>query len=53
MDFLTHEIKDDDNPIGIASWSLTNANKNYSHIDKEEGSAVVFRVTKFRKYLLL
>ena len=48
---LSHQTKDGDRPIAFASRSLTNAEKNYSHIEKE-ALALIFGVTKFRKYLL-
>ncbi|XP_054723056.1 uncharacterized protein K02A2.6-like [Uloborus diversus] len=48
---LSHETKDGDRPIAFASRSLTKAERNYSHIEKE-ALALVFGVTRFRKYLL-
>lgn len=48
---LSHETPEGDRPIAFASRSLKNAEKNYSHIEKE-ALALVFGVTKFRNFLL-
>ena len=43
---LSHQIKDSDCPYAFASRSLTNAKKNYSHMEKESVT-LIFGVTKF------
>ena len=37
-------------PVAFASRTLSAAEKNYAHLDRE-GLALVFGVTKFHKYL--
>ncbi|KAG8201895.1 hypothetical protein JTE90_027373 [Oedothorax gibbosus] len=48
---LSHPTPEGDRPIAFASRSLTKAEKNYSHLEKE-ALALVFGVTRFRNYLL-
>lgn len=48
---ISHKTADGDRPIAFASRSLTKAEKNYSHLEKE-ALALVFGVTRFRNYLL-
>jgi len=48
---LAHRLPDgSERPIAYASRSLSPAERNYSHLDKE-GCAVVFGVKKFHQYL--
>ncbi|KAG8173770.1 hypothetical protein JTE90_000017 [Oedothorax gibbosus] len=47
---LSHPTPEGDRPIAFASRSLTKAEKNYSHLEKET-LALVFGVTRFRNYL--
>ncbi|KAG8180392.1 hypothetical protein JTE90_025442 [Oedothorax gibbosus] len=48
---ISHKTAEGDRPIAFASRSLTKAEKNYSHLEKE-ALALVFGVTRFRNYLL-
>ena len=48
---LSHRMPNgEEKPVGFASRTLTKAEKNYSHLDKE-GLAIVFGVRKFHQYL--
>ncbi|XP_064470040.1 uncharacterized protein K02A2.6-like [Ornithodoros turicata] len=47
---LSHRIKGQDRPIAFRSRTLTAAEQNYSHLEKE-ALALVFGVTRFRDYL--
>ncbi|XP_048578377.1 uncharacterized protein K02A2.6-like [Nematostella vectensis] len=48
---LSHIMEDgSERPIGFASRTLSDAEKNYSQLDKE-GAAVVFGLKKFHKYV--
>ena len=48
---LSHMMPDgDEKPVGFASRTLTNAESNYSHLDKE-ALAIIFGVKKFHQYL--
>ena len=47
---LSHVIDGVEKPVSYASRSLTIAEKNYGHIEKE-GLALVFAVKKFHHYL--
>ena len=40
----------EEKPVGFASRTLTKAETNYSHLDKE-GLAIIFGVRKFHQYL--
>ena len=49
---LSHQMHDgSERPVAYASRSLAPAEKNYAQLDRE-ALAIVFRVTKFRQYLL-
>ena len=48
---LSHVMPDgDEKPVGFASRTLTKAESNYSHLDKE-ALAIIFGVKKFHQYL--
>ncbi|GFS28089.1 transposon Tf2-9 polyprotein [Elysia marginata] len=47
---LSHRYGNTEKPIMIASKSLSDAEKNYSQLDKEALS-IIFGVTKFHKYI--
>ena len=48
---LSHIMEDgSERPIGFASRTLSDAEKNYSQLDKE-GAAVIFALKKFHKYV--
>ena len=48
---LSHQMPDgSERPIAFASRSLSPAERNYSHLDKE-GLSLVFGVTKFHQYI--
>jgi transposase InsO family protein len=47
---ISHEDEAQDRPIAFASRSLTDAERNYSQIDRE-ALAIMFGVRKFRQYL--
>ncbi|KAG8191041.1 hypothetical protein JTE90_029484 [Oedothorax gibbosus] len=48
---ISHKTAEGDRPIAFASRSVTKAEKNYSHLEKE-ALALVFGITRFRNYLL-
>ena len=48
---LSHRMPNgEEKPVGFASRTLTKAESNYSHLDKE-GLAIVFGVKRFHQYL--
>ena len=48
---LSHQMPNgEEKPVGFASRTLTKAETNYSHLDKE-GLAIIFGVKKFHQYL--
>nr|XP_033960387.1 uncharacterized protein K02A2.6-like [Pseudochaenichthys georgianus] len=48
---LSHRMSDGtERPIGVTSWTLNAAEKNYSQLDKE-GLAVIFGIKRFHKYI--
>ena len=48
---LSHRMPNgEEKPVGFASRTLTKAETNYSHLDKE-GLAIIFGVKKFHQYL--
>ena len=47
---LSHKIQGKDRAVAFALCSLTDAQKNYSQLDKE-ALAIIFGVTRFRQYL--
>lgn len=48
---LSHRVAGVDKPIGFRSRTLTQAERNYSQLERE-ALALVFGVSKFRDYLL-
>ena len=48
---LSHRLPNgEEKPVGFASRTLTKAETNYSHLDKE-GLAIIFGVKKFHQYI--
>ena len=48
---LLHQLPNgEEKPVGFASRTLTKAETNYSHLDKE-GLAIIFGVKKFHQYI--
>ena len=47
---MSHVMPEGEKPVGFASRTLTKAELNYSHLDKE-GLAIIFGIKKFHQYL--